>query len=181
MRAWVPPKVSQELREESARREAETMKALVLEDGWDWVRKFNYELNRVVHGMKLAWCPDPAPVDAVTQGAQPGCWNLIWPGFNGGPLNVKPLVDEDGNPRHPGSWVFEMLDRADMWNDRAMRERTRILGEAREARARRKEQELANVTDDIIEHFLARTRAQVSMNTDTKWSQNHAGRRGVKE
>lgn len=190
MALWVPPKVTAGLAEESRRREAETAKALWADERWDWLKRFNAQLDRMVHGMKLVQCPDPAPVDAVAQGAFPGYWHIAWPGYNGGPLNVQPLViDPDtGRPRvggvgfraEPGAWVFDFLAEADLWNERANRERARIKREAERERERRKEIEREEMTRDILERYKAVNGTSVSMSRDTPWSQNVAGRRGSK-
>lgn len=191
MGVWVPPRVSRELREESRRREQQAALALHAEERWDWQKRFDAQLDRVVPGMKLARCPDPAPLDAVAQGARPGYWHVVWPGYKGGPLNVQPLtLDTDtGEPRlggdgpgvEPGSWVFDALAKADLWSERANRERERIRREAEVARDRRLERERAERDADVLERYLAVSRTQVSLNRDTPWSQNAAGRRGARQ
>lgn len=184
---WIPPKVSRELREESARREAEAIKQLTDDARWKWKREFDAQLDRVMPGMRLLVCPDPAPLDAVAQGARPGHWHLGWPSVNGGPLCVQPLVldYETGEPKiggegsfvEPGSWVFDKLAEADMWDDRVIRERRRIKREAEEAKRRRKEIEAADFDQDMLERWRAVSRTQISMNRDTPWRQNAAGYR----
>jgi hypothetical protein len=190
MSLFIPPRVSRELQEESRRREMEAARAMVGDDRLAWKKEFDAQLERIVHGMRLAFCPDPAPLDAVAQGAYPGRWHLVWPGYNGGPLVLQPLVVDhatgepsvggDGAFVEPGSWVFDRLAEMDLWSDRVQRERRRIRREAEEAKRRREERERADAVDDILERYKAVTRAQVSMNRDTPWSQNHAGRRGAK-
>lgn len=175
---FVPPKVVAALQEERQRREAQALDALRAEHRWGWVKEFNHELDRVVPGMKLVWCPDPAPLDAVACGAHPARWNLIWPGFHGGPLSVLALEDGDGGYREPGAWVFDMLARSDLWDSRVQRDQRRIRREAEVARARREERERAERDQDVLDRWLAASRTQVSMNRDVPWSQNAAGVRG---
>lgn len=187
---FIPPRVAAELRAESERREAETLNALQADHGYAWKREFDEQLCRIVYGMRLSWCPDPAPVDAVAQGAQPGRWHVTWPGFNGGPLNVQPLVIDPatGRPRlggdggfvEPGSWVFDALAAADLWDERVQRDRRRIAREMAEAKARRVERERAERDADVLERYLAGTRAFVSMDRSTPWRQNAAGLRRSK-
>jgi hypothetical protein len=179
----LPPRLTRQLERERAEREAVTLAALQGDAQDRWRREFNAQLERVVHGMKLMWCPDPAPLDAVAQGAFPGRWNLVWPGFNGGPLSVQPLVLRDGVPQlggdggfvEPGSWVFDRIAEADMWSERVMRERRRIKAEAEEAKRRRREIERAEFDQDCLERWQAVSRTQVSMNRDTAWGQNARG------
>lgn len=181
MSLWVPPKTAQRLLEERAQREAEIAKIEVGNARFEFKKQFDHELDRIVPGMRLLFCPDPAPLDAVAAGAMPGRWNLVWPGYHGGPLNVKALEDEFGNFVEPGSWIFDMLAREDMWNERATRERNRIKREADEAKARRIERERAERDQETLERYLAVSRTQVSMNSDAPWSQNVAGKRGAKK
>lgn len=183
---WVPPVVEKRLREESARREQAALRTLSTEHRFKWKREFDAQLDRVVPGMVLAWCPEPAPLDAVAQGALPGRWHVMWPAYNGGPLvNLLPLVRDwgtgdarlggEGDYAEPGSWVFDKLAEADMWNDRAMRDRRRIQREAEEAKRRRKEIEDAEFDLETFEHWKAVSRTQISMNRDTAWGQNARG------
>jgi hypothetical protein len=119
----------------------------------------------------------------VAQGAVPGRWNLVWPGFSGGPLAVLPLVLTADGPRlggegefvEPGSWVFDHLAESDMWSERVMRERRRIKREAEEAKRRREETERREFDLECLEAWKAVNRTQVSMNTDTPWAQNARG------
>lgn len=189
MSLFLPPRVSRELAEESRRREAEAAKAMLGDDRLEWKREFDAQLERVVHGMRLAFCPDPAPLDAVAQGAYPGRWHLVWPGFNGGPLVLQPLVIDtrsgrpmiggDGPFVEPGSWVFDALAEQDLWSERVQRDRRRIRREAEEAKRRREEQERADRDQDVLERWKAVSATSVSMNRSTPWSQNVAGKRGV--
>lgn len=189
-RLLLPPRVARELREESLRRETEALKALTADHGYRWKKEFDAQLEHVMHGMRLAWCPDPAPLDAAAQGASPGRWHLTWPGIAGGPLTIQPLVidPETRKPRiggegafaEPGSWVFDQLAEADMWDDRVMRDRRRIQREAETAKRRRREIEAAEFDQDVLEHYKAVTRAQISMNTSTPWAQNAAGLKRTK-
>lgn len=189
MSLFLPPRVSAELQEESRRREMEAARAMVGDDRIAWKKEFDAQLEHIVHGMRLAFCPDPAPLDAVAQGAYPGRWHLVWPGFNGGPLVLQPLVIDsagkasvggDGAFVEPGSWVFDRLAEQDLWSERVQRDRRRIRREAEEAKRRREEQERADADRDVLERIKAVTRTQVSMNRDTPWSQNHAGQRQAK-
>lgn len=186
-RLFIPPRVARELQEESRRRETQALQSLAADHEYRWKKEFDAQLERIVHGMRLAFCPDPAPVDAIGQGASPGRWHLVWPGYSGGPLTIQPLVINaatgeasiggDGGFVEPGSWVFDRLAATDMWNERAMRDRRRIQEEAEQARRRRREIEAADFDRDCLEHYKAVTRTQISMNTGTPWAQNAAGAR----
>jgi hypothetical protein len=187
---FLPPRITRELADESRRRETEALKALSADHWYQWKKEFDAQLEHVVHGMRLVSCPDPAPLDAVAQGASPGRWHLVWPSWNGGPLNIAPLVldRETGKPRiggdgdfaEPGSWVFDQLAESDLWSDRVQRERRRIRREAEEAKRKRQEQERADRDQDVLERVKAVTRTQISMNRSVPWTQNHAGSKRTK-
>jgi hypothetical protein len=109
---WTPPAVSQELREETAQRKGEALKALRDEAQWKWVAEFNRDLEAVWPGMRLLWCPDPAPVEAVAMGARPGRWGILMPSQTGGPGSVKPIIGPDGefvDPSANASAIFDQL------------------------------------------------------------------------
>ena len=177
---WVPPTVTAELHEETARREAQAIQGLVDESRWKWVRDFNRDLERVWPGMRLVWCPDPAPLDAVVMGAKPGRWGILMPSQTGGPGSVKPLLGEGDSFVEPGAWVFDMLREQDWWNPEVRRERARAQREAEQAAERRKAEERRQRDEEVMERFLAVSRAFVSMDRSTPWTQNHQGskRRG---
>jgi hypothetical protein len=181
---WTPPTVSPRLSEETARREAEAQKAFAYERKVKWVEDFNRDLENIWSGMRLVWCPDPAPVEAVAMGARPGRWGILMPSKDGGPSSVKPIVGPDGcfvDPSVNASAIFESLREQDWWNPQVMRERERVKVEAERAAERRKEQEREERTQEILERWLAVSRAQVSMSSDSPWSQNAAGKRGAKQ
>lgn len=177
MSLWTPPSVSAKLRQETARREAEAVQGLVDESRWKWVQDFNRDLEAVWPGMRLIWCPDPAPLDAVAMGARPGRWGILMPSQTGGPGSVKPLLGENDEFVEPGGWVFDMLRQQDWWNPEVRHARRKVEEEAQRAAERRKEQEREEANAEVLERFLAGTRAQVSMNRDVPWAQNAAGYR----
>lgn len=183
MSGWRPPTVSSRLSEETQRREAEASKALSYEQKLKWVEEFNRDLENIWSGMRLLWCPDPAPVEAVAMGARPGRWGILVPGLHGAPASVKPILGPDDSyvdPSLNASAIFENLKQQDWWNPRVRRERERAKVEAERAAERRKEQEREERDLEVLERFLAGTRTQVSMNRDTPWTQNAAGRKGRK-
>jgi hypothetical protein len=178
---WTPPGVSHRLREETARREG-TADAGLIDQRWKWVEDFNRDLEGVWSGMRLKWCPDPAPVEAVAMGAKPGRWGILIPGRGGGPASVKPIMGPDGefvDPSLNASAIFEQLAAADWWDPRVRRDRERAQEEAKRASAKRKQEESDERTDWILERYWAATHPSVSMNRDSKWSNTNAGRRAV--
>jgi hypothetical protein len=183
MGIWTPPAVSRELREETAQREARAQHGLQTEVSASWVQDFNRDLEAIWPGMRLVFCPDPAPVDAVAMGARPGRWGVLMPSQTGGPGSVKPILGPDGeyvDPSANGSAILDGLRAGDWWNPEVKRERERAQAEAKRASEKRKQQERDQMTEEILETYLAKTRAFVSMNRDQPWTQNAAGKRAAK-
>lgn len=177
--SWAPPKVSERLQDETQRREATAFLGLTTDDGSKWWRDWNRDLEAFMPGLRLCLCPDPAPVDAVAIGARPGRWGLLFPSMMGGPASVSAFSGPNDEFVEPGSWVFEMLRAHDWQNPEVLRDRDRAREAAERAAEKRREEDKRRMDEEVLEHYLAGTRAFVSMNTDTPWSQSHAGRRGV--
>lgn len=173
---FIPPVVADELLEQRRQREAEAFKALRDENHWQWVQEFNHDLKAVDHRLQLVWCPDPAPVEAAAAGAQPGRWNVVRHN-EGAPLSVIPLVGESGEYREPGSWVFDMLKRADLWNSSVTHDRRRRAREIVAARERRESLETEERQARMLESWKAVSRTFVSMDRSSPWAQNMAGLR----
>lgn len=152
------------------------MQAITTEDQQHWVDDFNRELARIEPGLRLVWCPDPAPVDAVATGAKPGRWHVMRPN-PGAPISLLPIVMPDGGFRQPDSSVFEELRKSDLWSSVNAEERRRARLRAEDARVRREQREREDRAQDALERWKAVSRAQVSMSRDTPWSQNAAGAR----
>lgn len=70
---------------------------------WHAKKAWDAALNAQRPGAKLAFCPDPAPDDALSQGAKPGFWHIVGIG------DVIPLQDGAGMPREPGRWMLALL------------------------------------------------------------------------
>jgi hypothetical protein len=135
--------------------------------------EFTRELQRIDPGLELVWWP----ASASAPGFVPGRYHVVWHHPGDGPGSVEPLVDGAGGYREPDSSLFDLVRRSDMWNDRAQREKQRIREQALKAREKRERDELEEIQQEAEERWLAVTRAQVSMNRDTPWTQNASGRR----
>lgn len=108
-------------------------------------------------------------------GVQPGFYHWVRDNENAAPT-VTPITDAGGGFREPDSGVLEDLRRSDLRNPAV------FIGLLQQAKAK----EVAASADrlaereerqqEILDRFIAGTRVGVSMNTDTAWTQNHAGR-----
>jgi hypothetical protein len=136
--------------------------------------EFTRELKRIDPGLELVWWPP----SANAPGFVPGRYHVVWHHPSNGLGSVEPLVDKTGGYREPDSSLFELVRGSDMWNDRLVRDKKRIREQALKAKEKREREELEQIEQEAGERWLAATRAQVSMNRDTPWSQNAAGKRG---
>lgn len=178
-RLFVPPKVAAELVEERRRREAAALDVLRSENQWEQVKHWNRELERVEPNLKLVYCPDPAPVDAVGSGAKPGRWHIVR--LNpGAPISFICLETPDGGYREPGGWMFDLLREGDLWNEQVARRREELKRRAEDAKRRDEQRRREERDAEVIEAYQAATRTQVSMNRDVAWSQNASGQRAAR-
>lgn len=175
---FVPPAVARGLREETARRTTEAMKAVRGEHIAGWVDDFNRELRAIDPALKLVWAPDPLPVDAVGSGARPGRWHVMR--HNPGTVPSFLCIEDNGEYVDPDSRVFDRLRRMDWWNAEVNRDRRRVQADLERARGKREAEELKQMDEQVIERYKALNTASVSMNRSTAWTQNRAGRRGAK-
>lgn len=136
--------------------------------------EFTRELKRIDPGLELVWWPPTAEAP----GFIPGRYHVVWHHPGNGLGSVEPLVDQAGGYREPDSSLFDLVRSSDMWNDRVARDKKRIREQALKAKEKRERDELEQIEQEANERWLAATRAQVSMNRDTAWSQNASGRRG---
>jgi hypothetical protein len=165
---WVPPQVSQQLRDTTAAHNRRLLDMFQLNDSVQ--SRWNPELGRLDPLLKLAKAKDGADDPQV----KPGFWHLIR--LNElAPFWVQPLMSPTGGFVEPTSQMLDLLRQSDLQNSRAVRARQaldqREMRERNAARAREDEQR----QDELREQVAAVTRTQVSMNPDVPWSQNAAG------
>lgn len=177
MSLWVPPEVSRELMEERLQREAVALHGLQGQRDIKFQEEFNRDLENIWPGMRLVWCTDPAPVEAIVMGAKPGRWGILLPSQTGGPGSVKPLVGRDGESYvEPGSWVFDMLKAMDEWNPDVRRERKRVTEELERAKKKRIKQEEEEFDAETYEIWRSRNSVNVSF-SGNGWTNSTRGRR----
>lgn len=140
--------------------------------------KFNYELQKIDPRLELMRAPDN---DAwrLTE-VQPGYYFIVRHNDPPAPPSITPIQTRDGEFREPDSSIFEDLKKNDLWNPATGKRLEKQKQQLEDAAARHRQQERAERQQEIHERYLAATRTQVSMNRDTPWHQNAAGRRGRK-
>lgn len=170
---WVPPRVSRELEEGRKQHEAD-LAAMFVFDG-HILSKWNKELRKIDPLLRLGRARDKAHAPGVV----PGFYHLVR--FNPGAPPWVQALHNNGQFVEPSSRMLEMLKASDLQNARAVYDRKRADEEAARAEEKAKQVDHEERVDDAVELVKANTQVRISMNKDTPWSQNVAGRRGVKK
>lgn len=171
-RLWVPPQVDQRLVDGTRDYNTHVLSMLHMEGGI--LDEWNKELVRMDPHLRLAQASPQAETPLAA-----GFYHLVR--LNpGAPITVQPITGPSGEFVEPGSQLLDRLREMDLQNvaarvDRLKRER---YEEHMQARERERDDERRRA--EVEERWAAATRAQVSMNRDTPWHQNAAGRRGRK-
>lgn len=176
-RIFLPPKVAREHRENS-REFAAAIKAATFED--PVCHRWNRELARVDPLLRMV---KNRSDDAWVVGTPlvPGAYHLLRVN-EGAPMSVTPVVDPSGRPLpEPPGRLLEDLKAMDLQNVQVTELRRKVREESDRREERRKELVREQRRDTIAEHWKAVSETSVSMNRDTPWSQNAAGKRGVKK
>lgn len=168
---WVPPKVAQHLVEERQAHNAATLQMFDFDVATEW----NQELRKMDPLLRLG----KAKERANAPGVMPGYFHLIR--MNpGAPIWVQPLHDGTGGYVEPTSMMLDWLRRADLQNPQARRERHRLDAAAEKAAQRTASLEHEQRVDHMMDHWRANTQVRIPFKSDTRWSQNVAGKRGRK-
>lgn len=165
---WIPPDVSRELRDATARHNRELLDMFQLNGSVQ--SRWNEELGKLDPLLKLAKARD----GAVDPQVRPGFWHLLRLN-EGAPFWVQPLMSPTGGFVEPTSAMLELLRQADLQNSRAVRARRAQDEREAASRARAKDRDTEDRVGEMVERWDAVSRTQVSMNPDVPWTQNAAG------
>lgn len=110
---------------------------------------------------------------------KPGYYHLLVDNGPGIPLTVTVIEGADGEFCEPTSRVFEKLMAGDMTEQRNLDRFARTEAERHASVEREKQADRAERREHIGDLIKAYTQTSVSMNRDTPWRQNQAGRRDV--
>lgn len=166
-RLWTPPDVTQELRDLTAVHNRVLLEVMDFDTpGYGPVRR---ELESYDPLLRLGRAKERAHLPGV----RPGFWHLIRL-VESGPYYCEPLTDVDGGFAEPSLGMFDALRKSDLQNPQVVAAR-----KAEDERiAAEKAAEQARDDDDrrgeLLERVKAVTDTQVSMNTDTPWTQNQS-------
>jgi hypothetical protein len=161
----LPDSVVRDLRAERAREIEQAYRS-------DVCQEFTRELRKIDSYLEMCFWPhDHTPPGFVT-----GAYHIVRHN-PGAPGSVEALIDKDGKPREPGSWVFDLIRSTDLWNPAVERDRKRFMKRALDAKERARKREEEEHKELLHDLANAAWRTQVSM-TDVPWTQNASGRRG---
>lgn len=176
----LPGRVARELQRERWQEERRRSRALIEElfEFNDRVcREWSKHLRKLDPYLRLGRARPNAHTDRFA--VRPGFYHWIRDNPTTEPT-VAAITTADDGWCEPDSGLLRDLGRADLQNPRAVawalerRERRE-----RAVQAERDREKTARL-EELAERWQAATRAQVSMNRDTPWSQNAAGKRGAK-
>lgn len=138
---WVPPAVHRDLLDERKRLDAATLKGLEL---LEELKRINVELAKIDPHLELV----RASPSATLPGLKPGYYHVVRHNPSA-PVSVEVLEGPDGEFVEPGSNVFDMVERSDMWSERSMKIRQKRELDAARSKARQKERESLERMDEV--------------------------------
>lgn len=155
--------------EETAAHAAEVEMMVALRDELD---SYNKELKQIDPDLELVWAPE----NVTAPGLSPGRFHVLRRNPPPAPPLLIPLEHEDGSFREPGSWMYDMLRKADLWNDRAQADRKRVQEEITRQRAKRKQEEREETAWEIDSRLKSVNDTSVWMG-GKDWKASTKGRR----
>ena len=171
MSLWVPPNVSREIREETAKANEATLSMFQLQYGI--LDKWNRELKKFDPLMRLGKAHD----NAEGIGVIPGYYHLIR--INPGqPIWCLPIHD-NGKYAEPTNAMLDMLRNSDMQNPQVLRDKERMAKAEAKAKARAKETKREEREGSMMEHWRSIYQPQIAF-SDDKWTNSTSGKRGRK-
>ena len=169
---WVPPRVAQELREQTQAHNTAVQGMFDFDIAAEW----NQELRKIDPLLRIAKAKERAHAPGVV----PGYYHLVR--INpGAPLWVQPLHDQNGQYVEPSSAMLNWLRGADLQNPVAVRDRQKLDKAAEKAAERTAALEHEQRVDTMMDRWKAASQVRIPFNTDSRWSQNVAGLRGRRE
>ena len=148
---WIPP-------ESEVARDAALLQAQ-LDDVLPRLQFWNNELRQIDPYLKVVRAKPGAHIE---DGLKPDYYHIIRirPGTM---AYVKPVQYPDGTWHELDSYVLELVQEDDLWNDRTQRERRKIRVRAEEARQRQKERESQDRVDELNERYRSATSTMISV------------------
>jgi hypothetical protein len=182
MTLHLPPRVQREIQKDKwadqrAQHRATLRRLLDFEDS------LCVEWTRVVAKIDPYLCLGRAHPQAYEEGfnVRPGFYHWVRWNETATPT-VEPITGPDGESfAEPDASLLEHLRRNDLQDPRVFAAVVARHGEREKAEERRLEEHQAKMDREVLERWNAGTRTQVLLSDDVAWSQNAAGRRGVRQ
>jgi hypothetical protein len=172
-RLFLPPAVTKELLEERRQFAADLFNVTYVDDT---CVRWNRELRRLDPRLSMRRAYD-TPVLGMP--LEPGLYHLVRDNPDA-PPSVTPVRGPDGGFTEPPGGLLEQLKAMDLWNVDVVRLRARTEALEQQRVERHKEELREERIDETLERLAAVQETRVSMNRDTPWHQNAAGKRGAK-
>lgn len=171
MSIWVPPKAAKELRESSREYEADVMSSLERDAKLAHWERMLHEIDPKLHLVKAR-----NPVKTGTA-LRPGFWHVIRDNSDkAAPPTVMTIEGPNGEYIEPNSAIFDLLRRNDLQRQGSRHEREERERRIEQQKEREKERELADLTAEAMERWVAGNRAFVSMDRSVPWTQSARAR-----
>ncbi len=169
MSMWLPPKVSRELQEETRASNAATLSMFNFDA--PGMKQWNRELQKIDPALRLG----RAKEQAQAMGVYPNYYHLVRMGQH---LWVMPLHDGRGGFVEPTSAMLDMLRGSDMQNPQVMRAHKKLQENLAKEEEFQRERDHERRSYELLERWKAVSQVRIPFNTDIRWSQNVAGRKG---
>lgn len=155
---WVPPKVHADLLDERKRVDAATVKGLEL---LAELRQFNDELQKIDPHLELV----RASPNTDHPDIRPGFYHLIRHNPTA-PVMVEVLEGPNGEFVEPGSNVFDLVEKSDMWSARAMKLRQKKELDAARSKQRERDLEAEQRVFEIGDRLRSLNGSQILVRRD---------------
>lgn len=119
--------------------------------------RFNEELRRIDPHLSMVKAHDRV---ALGSPLKAGYYHVIRES-PGHPTTVMPVEHDDGSYKEPDSSVFEMIERNDMWNDRAVRASRNRQRRLRDAADRQRQRDSEERVGNFNERWASANRTQI--------------------
>jgi hypothetical protein len=170
---WVPPSAT---RKQVEQRNAYTASVESMVHRFQGVMNhLNPLLKEVDPHLELIFVPPNA--DTSVPGIVPGRY-MVMRHNPGAPPSLMVVEGPDGEFIEPGTRLVDEMRAKDMWSPEAERDRKQRRARREYEKQKEQERETEARRQEIQERWASATRAFVSMDRSTPWSQNAAGRRG---
>lgn len=140
-----------------------------------WTAAYRQELND--DRIEIVFMP---PTVDPGEGVVPGRYHWVRYNDAPNPPTVEAIQGDSGEFVEPGHWHIERLRGHDLQNPHVLRMQREAREKERAAKERERERDNAERQDHLRDSYNARFRTSISLNRDTPWTQNAAGRRGRK-